>query len=439
MAKEGVGTKIRDDEGNVFVLEKEIGQGVQGKVYLAGSEFSEQVAIKHYYIDPTDPDRHDQYAAIQREIQCLQKVGKLISIKSPEENDRFLNTYIAMPYYAGEDLREVMYELNGPDGTVSGKRPLTRDQKDFIAYSLLREAALAQEVGIVYVDYKPENILVNFENKIFALIDYGQAFMPELQESPHKDFQDGGVTYTVPEAEKDPAAIKNSFETDGYVIGIMIAALYSDACYESAVGRPRPGFALSARAVLSDVLGDEVNSKEGMPQDLFEIVRHLMQVEPDKRPPCIALANGIEASPLAEELAMQRRAHAVEDMIKKLDDLLIQEDDKKGKGKGKVKEKMKSVKSVLTLHLAKSKKASKEVPNVPELISAAIQELRSMRPEDSASIEAAHKMLEQLRRDIDGAKTISGKEKLALKEKLNRIEQALPAAESEASASRHKR
>lgn len=431
MSKEGVAgeVEIQDDNGSVFLFKKEdeIGRGAQGAVYLgsvaslgfeAKINIGDEVAIKHQYAQPEEDYR---YNATRREIKCLKRKGDLLGIKESAADDPFRNTYIVMPYYTGKNLREVMYELEGNYGKITGKKPLTNEQRAEIAYGLLRAASDVQQAGIVYADYKPDHIIVDLEKGTVSIIDFGQAFLLlEEKGTPHDGFQGSGFMYMPPETGtfEGIQTTENDFQTDGYVIGLMIAALYSDTCYELAAGGIKHtkdnNASWLAREKLLDVLGEEVEYKEGMPEDLFKIVRHLTKADPIDRPECIAFADGIGSSPVLSDLRAaqeelrglltlaaeqkSRRAseeQAISEMVGELEDLKLlakKKEEDKGKGKKKAKTPKGSFFSLKKFKSAPS--AAHEVHETHELISAAIKSLAT------TSVDTACNVLEQLHADI---------------------------------------
>lgn len=401
MSKEGVIKEIQDDNGNIFVFGEEIGSGIEGTVYLGHYKFNEsdKVAVKHqnFY----DPDR---YESIQREIACLKKLERLLGVKEEAGS-----SYIVMPYYSGKNLREIMYELNGPDGAVSAKAFLSKEQKDHIAYGLLREAFAIQKAGIVYADYKPEHILIDFEKRTVSVIDVGQSFILGSQKNPHNTLQASGLVYTPPECfDLNITETENSFGTDGYILALLIAAIYSDACFELAVREIKfdnnINYGCLVREKLSDVLGENVEFKDGMPEDLFKIVRHLTQVDPTKRPEYLPLADGVDFSlELIELKAARDELLRVEEMLKRLNNLneeqkaSIEKSKEKGKEKEKRRDKIKSKAKAVLFNLGKSR----SMPEVEsELISEAKDTLVSSIEYPWISVDTAFKVLNQLQGDI---------------------------------------
>jgi serine/threonine protein kinase len=169
---------------------------------------------------------------------------------------------------------------------------LTNVERDSIAYSLIRDYFAIQQLGIVHCDIKPDNILIDRQSRTAKIIDMGQAFL--MSNNPHNEFQGPGIMYSAPEASSvNRETTSNSILTDLYGLGIIIASMYSANAYEVGV-RDVANSQLASRVVLSDVLDAE--NVPGMPGDLLQIVKHISQINPEKRPPNIALANGVNGS-----------------------------------------------------------------------------------------------------------------------------------------------
>jgi serine/threonine protein kinase len=338
MSKNGVSEvfpfTLVDDHKNQFVCIEKLGRGAQGTVYLAKVDElysknlpikeGQYVAIKVMGLEKENPDYKDRLSSMQREIECLHRSKNLLSVKSSSAEENPKTTYIIMPYNKGVDLRETIYDTNGPHGAVAGKIDLSPEMRDLLAYELIRKACEIQQAGIVYADYKPDHFLFDKGSGKLAVIDFGQSFVGS-EPTPHEFFQNSGWMYAPPEVyEPNGQFLPNTMRTDAYVLGLLVAALYSDQCYELETDSIKltkdSNPALQCRGILKDILGEDIDHKAGMPDDLFQIVRHLMQVDPAKRPVNIACANGMESS---ENLKDLRSAWLVESMVKELTDLTI--------------------------------------------------------------------------------------------------------------------
>lgn len=304
-----------DDNGNVYIIEKLIASSTEGFAFLARDEKEGQLVVIKQQKISAEPEKE---AANKRELMCLAKEGTLIGLKHP--------SHIIIPFFPGNDFRNVIYELSGEKGkeVVTAKKQLSQADKNTIAYELLKDAFAIQQSNLVHSDLKPNNILVDLNSGTVKIIDMGQAFIAGLkykitgsegeQVSPHEQFEGPGFLYMPPESYENEGLQKtiNSFNSDLYSIGILIASIYSDQCYELCPYKWQAPV-LTAREYLSDILSPELESKEGMPNDLFKIVRHLTQFNLLERPENIACADGVENS---EPLSVIYEAFQLADILR---------------------------------------------------------------------------------------------------------------------------
>lgn len=174
---------------------------------------------------------------------------------------------------------------------INKNTALSNAQRDAIAYSLVRDFFIMQQLGITHCDIKPDNILVDAQSGTAKIIDMGQAFISS--ESPHLEFQGPGVLYSPPETDlaggrKTP----NSTQTDIYSLGMVLASLYSDRPYE--VEADANLSVMENRKIMDDVLSNK--KKLHIPYDLIEIIQDCTQVTPSDRPHNIAMTEGVAHS-----------------------------------------------------------------------------------------------------------------------------------------------
>jgi serine/threonine protein kinase len=148
---------------NRYRVERQIGQGGMGAVYVATDErFGSVVAIKETLVP------EDAYLkAIEREARLL---NSLKHAALPRVSDYFADEngqFIVMEYIAGEDLFELM----------------ARNQKPFPLADVLKwadqlldalEFLHTQEIPIIHRDIKPQNLKLTARGQII-LLDFGLA------------------------------------------------------------------------------------------------------------------------------------------------------------------------------------------------------------------------------------------------------------------------
>jgi serine/threonine protein kinase len=146
-----------------YRIEKQIGQGGMGAVYVATDErFGSTVAIKETLC------MDDNYRrAIEREARLL---NSLKHVALPRVSDHFLEDdgqYLVMEYIPGEDLFCVMEETNEP---FPVEQVLNWADQLLEALDFLHN----QENPIVHRDIKPQNLKVTAKGQII-LLDFGLA------------------------------------------------------------------------------------------------------------------------------------------------------------------------------------------------------------------------------------------------------------------------
>ncbi len=149
-----------------YHLEKELGQGAMGEVWLAqDTQLNEQVAIK---VLPSEV-ANDPVALLdlKREVQKTRKLGhdNIVRIHDlvhiPGENP-----FISLEYVDGTDLATI--QANQPDHLFVWKK-----SKPYVL-QLCEALQFAHERKIVHRDLKPANILVTHEG-VLKLADFGIA------------------------------------------------------------------------------------------------------------------------------------------------------------------------------------------------------------------------------------------------------------------------
>ena len=160
-----IGTRLQDR----YIIEKILGAGAMGEVFLAADETSgSQVAIKalpsHLASNPTYLLRFEREAQALRDLNHPNIVP---FIDSFEEDNRY---YLIMAYMLGGNL----YQRIQQDGAlpVEDARRIAIDLTD----ALIR----AHRLGIIHRDIKPENILFDDQGTA-RLSDFGIAGMVDSE------------------------------------------------------------------------------------------------------------------------------------------------------------------------------------------------------------------------------------------------------------------
>jgi serine/threonine protein kinase len=148
---------------NRYRVQKQIGQGGMGAVYVATDErFGSTVAIKETFFSDAGFGK-----AFEREARLL---NNLRHPALPRVSDHFADDngqFLVMEYIAGEDLSEMMEKKNGafPLTDVLNWADQLLDALDFLH---------TQEMPVIHRDIKPQNLKLTPRGQII-LLDFGLA------------------------------------------------------------------------------------------------------------------------------------------------------------------------------------------------------------------------------------------------------------------------
>ena len=244
-----------------FVLERELGHGGMGGVYLARDKMLDRkvaikVMLKSLGADPAFVER------FQREAQAAARLNhpNIAQIYSfGQENGM---PYIAMELVSGGSLDK---EMEANPGTMDPVRVMKVGQQ--VADAL----ALAAEQGLVHGDVKPENVLFDADGNA-KLVDFGLAAMQgdssEIWGTPY---------YISPEKVRRQ---KIDYRADIYSLGgTLYHALTGVAPFEGEDATE----VVKARFNGPPRKPSEVRAD--LPPDLDPIIMRMLEVEPSMRYP----------------------------------------------------------------------------------------------------------------------------------------------------------
>jgi len=145
-----------------FKIERELGRGGMGVVYLAtDAKLDRQVAIKALPADlGADPDR---LARFQREAKVLaslnhSNVGGIYGLEASEGQQ-----YLVLEFIEGETLADRL-----------SRGPIPFEESLTLAKQIAEALEAAHEKGIVHRDLKPSNVMVTSEG-VVKVLDFGLA------------------------------------------------------------------------------------------------------------------------------------------------------------------------------------------------------------------------------------------------------------------------
>ncbi len=198
-----------------FVIERPLGAGGMGAVYLARDEqLGEQVALKVIagmaLLDPGSAER------LRREASMARRISHPNVVRMHDLGEEHGLLFVSMEYVAGESLAARITRL----GT------LTPAQLRPIAIQLCEGLAAAHNAGVVHRDLKPANILIDASERV-KLIDFGIARGDLHAGMTATNMVVGTPEYMAPEQVKGGAV---DARTDIYALGAVL--------YHALTGRP---------------------------------------------------------------------------------------------------------------------------------------------------------------------------------------------------------
>ena len=195
-----------------YKVEREVGHGGFGKVYLAfDPDVGQPVAIKKL-LAGGDPDLLKRFLLEIRTTASLRHKNIVTIYSSGEEAG---DPYLVMEFLEGQTLKYIIQQ----------QRPLTLLDKVRILTQVAEGLAYAHSKGVVHRDVKPENIMLLPDDSV-KVMDFGIALAPNRNTSVT---QTGGIIGTPPYfAPEQLQGHKANEQTDIFSFG--------DVCYELLAG-----------------------------------------------------------------------------------------------------------------------------------------------------------------------------------------------------------
>jgi serine/threonine protein kinase len=248
-----------------FAIEKPLGRGAAGSVYLARDTFSgREVALK--VLDPA-LFQHPAFAdvfRVQFEIEAS-LAGKLNHPHIVSILDATLGAesgHIVMEYVPGGNLARYLKD----------QHLLPFDSAIEVAFKCCGALDYAYRHGIVHRDIKPANILVGDGTEV-KIGDFGAAYLH--QSDMMQTVGLGSPAYMSPEQIEDRPL---TLQSDMFCLGVVL--------YELVTGQ-RPFNAQSNRALLEKIVSDDPlppsRVRSSIPGELDEIVLKALRKKPEQR------------------------------------------------------------------------------------------------------------------------------------------------------------
>ena len=247
-----------------YKLEKEIGEGQFGKVYMGRDVLNNcKVAIKRINKKKVD---YNEYLkkALQKEISIMQICKCKYSVELIEKIDSETNYNLVMEICDG-DLYDLLRKKNG----------FTYNEIKKIIIQLNEVFKIMHKNHIMHRDLKLKNILFKYTNDSHTefdvkLSDFGFS----------KEVGEGNITNTIlgtPITMSPEILMKKPYtdEADLWSIGVIIYQMYFNCI---------PFFGYNEKMILNDIL-----NKKGVPpkipkeKDLADLLSKIFVIDPKKR------------------------------------------------------------------------------------------------------------------------------------------------------------
>ncbi|MFF7039142.1 serine/threonine-protein kinase [Streptomyces massasporeus] len=272
-----------------YVVERELGSGGMGEVYLAFSPAGDPVAVKLIRPDRLDPvtrARFEKEALIARTVVGTNRVARFLDADPYAERP-----WLAMEYVPGQTLLTYVDE-HGPLPA-----PLVASLGALLAEGLQAVHA----VGLLHRDLKPQNVMLGVYGPI--LIDFGLgAFLDTAKDTlSHSGMIIGTVRCMPPEQALGRTKVKESADVYGLGTVLLYAATghypYDGERWEAIVGQVANP--------------DHAPDLSGLPHALVPLIGSMLAHDPADRPSldavmagCTSVLSGAGLSPMAARHAL---------------------------------------------------------------------------------------------------------------------------------------
>ena len=247
-----------------YTVEKELGQGGFGKVYLAfDPDVGQPVAIKKL-LAQGDPDLLKRFQLEIRTTASLRHKNIVTIHASGEESG---DPYLVMEFLEGSTLKQLIHE----------RRPLSLLDRVRIMTQVAEGLGYAHSKGVVHRDVKPENIMLLSDDTV-KIMDFGIALGPNRNTAVT---QTGGIIGTPPYfAPEQLEGFKANEQTDIFSFG--------DVYYELLTGvHPFEQYKSDWKSLQIAIISHEPRSLSelvpGCPEALETLVHRTLAKDPEFR------------------------------------------------------------------------------------------------------------------------------------------------------------
>jgi serine/threonine-protein kinase len=292
---------IDDVIGDRYVLERPLGEGGMGTVYLARHRLTgRRVALK--WVVANDAIMRERLLREARAMALLAHPNVVGVLDAGEQGQA---VFLVMEYMNGQNLRAHV-----------ARRALPPEQAVRLLMPALCGVAAAHQAGVLHRDLKPENLFVcidadgsAFDTKV---LDFGVA--------KHIGSEDAGTSLTgtgvivgTPKfmaPEQIAASPELDARTDIYALGVIL--------YDLVTGR-LPYAATQLKALLLEILRGDLPSPArfvpALPEALCAVIMKALASEPaDRYPDVASFARALEPFGGGARFEAPRRAHVLDDI-----------------------------------------------------------------------------------------------------------------------------
>jgi predicted ATPase len=196
--------------GNRYILQKEVGSGGMGTVYLGLDTLTHhQVAIKQLKSDVAQPEIIERF---KREGEALRDLNHPNIVKMLDMFEHDGQYYLVMEYVTGGDLSDLLKQ-----GQMSLEQILN------LSIDLADALTRAHRLNIIHRDLKPANILLADDDTL-RLTDFGVAHVGSKERVTETDAIIGTLDYLPPEAfDGTPFDARGDIWAFGVILFEMLA------------------------------------------------------------------------------------------------------------------------------------------------------------------------------------------------------------------------
>lgn len=261
-AREGGGLRPGQRLADRFVIERPLGKGGMGEVFVARDEvLGEDVALKTISASLFG---EQAVARFLREAQASRRIThpNVIRIHDIGRDDKL--SFISMEYVKGDTLGQYINE----------ELQLDYEELTRIALQLCDGLAAAHDVGVVHRDLKPENVLLDEGGQV-RIIDFGLAKLQAAEGLTATGAVMGTPEYMAPEQMLgQPVDVR----TDVYALGCIL--------YHALAGVPpfrRDSAVALGVAHVHDDPPPLLDYRPGLPKAWDEVVTRALRKPPAER------------------------------------------------------------------------------------------------------------------------------------------------------------